>query len=140
MSLRTIFGCTAACCLLLLCCAVPAHAQTLEWVRQLDTSEFEYSHDVSADGLGGVYISGYTWGDLDGTNAGSWDAFVSKYDAGGELQWTRQLGTSEFEYGSDVSAVYIASVEFDADGIPSLSGTPIVLLDDIDTFLSTIFV
>jgi hypothetical protein len=84
MSLRTIFGCTAACCLLLLCCAVPAHAQTLEWVRQ--------------------------------------------------------LGTSEFEYGSDVSAVYIASVEFDADGIPSLSGTPIVLLDDIDTFLSTIFV
>jgi hypothetical protein len=33
---------------------------------------------VSADGLGNVYISGYTEGSLGGTNAGGTDAFVAK--------------------------------------------------------------
>ena len=37
------------------------------------------SRGVSADGLGNVYISGYTGGDLGGPNAGDIDAFVAKY-------------------------------------------------------------
>ena len=69
-------------------------AGTLQWTRQLGTSAIDRSYGVSADGLGNVYISGYTSGSLGGPNAGGNDAFVSKYDAAGTLQWTRQLGTS----------------------------------------------
>ena len=68
---------------------------TLEWTRQLGTSEYDMSYGVSADGLGNVYISGDTEGSLEGTNAGGSDAFLSKYDASGTLEWTQQLGTSE---------------------------------------------
>jgi hypothetical protein len=78
--------------LLVLCYVSSARGQTLEWTRQLGTSSDDASRGVSADGLGNVYISGITEGSLDGTNAGGWDAFISRYDASGTLEWTRQLG------------------------------------------------
>jgi hypothetical protein len=53
-------------------------AQTVEWTRQLGTSSEDRSHGVSADGLGNVYISGFTFGSLGGPHAGSGDAFVAK--------------------------------------------------------------
>jgi hypothetical protein len=86
---------------------------TLLWSRQLGTDADDLAHDVSADQLGGVYISGVTGGSLEGANAGESDAFVSKYDTAGTLQWTRQLGTSEIDDSHGVSAdglgnVYIA--------------------------------
>jgi hypothetical protein len=88
-------------------------AGSLQWTRLLGTSNSDASYGVSADGLGNVYISGYTGGNLGGPNAGSVDAFVSKYDEAGNYQWTRQLGTSNSDYGEGVSAdglgnVYIA--------------------------------
>ena len=92
------------------------------WTRQLGSDEFEISNGVSADGLGNVYISGYTRGDLDGTNAGGDDAFVSKYDADGTFLWTRQLGTASEDLSKAVSAdefgnVYISgSTQGDLDG------------------------
>ena len=51
---------------------------------------------MSADGLGNVYISGYTRGSLGGPNAGGTDAFVSKYDAAGNFQWIAAVG-NQFE-------------------------------------------
>ena len=123
MSLRTIFGCTAACCLTLLCYAVPAHAQTLEWTRQLGTSSEDVSLAVSADGLGNVYISGWTDGSMDGTNAGGDNAFLSKYDAGGTLDWTRQLGTSSTDASLSVSADGLGSVYISGRTRGSLEGT-----------------
>ena len=64
------------------------------WTRQLGTSSTDLSASVATDASGNVFISGYTLGDLDGTNAGGVDAFLSKYDTSGSLLWTRQLGTS----------------------------------------------
>ena len=82
------------CLAFLLFSAVGLRGESIEWIRQLGTSSTDESNGVSADGLGNVYISGYTNGSLGGPNAGNEDAFVSKYDAAGTLQWTRQLGTS----------------------------------------------
>lgn len=62
------------------------------WTRQVGGSSGS-SYGVSADGLGSVYMSGTTSGDLGGPNAGMVDAFVSKFDSAGNLQWIRQLGT-----------------------------------------------
>jgi hypothetical protein len=55
----------------------------IEWIRQLGSEGTDSVCGVSADGLGNVYISGYTDGSLGGNSAGSYDAFVSKYDLGG---------------------------------------------------------
>jgi uncharacterized protein YbcV (DUF1398 family) len=41
---------------------------------------------------GNVFVAGHTNGDLGEANAGSWDAFVAKFNAAGTLQWVSQLG------------------------------------------------
>jgi NADH:ubiquinone oxidoreductase subunit len=96
-------------------------AGSLEWIRQLGTSGTEQSNGVSADGLGNVYISGSTEGSLGGPNAGGADAFVSKYDAAGSLQWTRQLGTSGNDYSDGVSADGLGNVYFSGRTTGSLA-------------------
>ena len=83
---------------------------TLQWTRQLGTSNGDFSQGVSADGLGNVYISGVTSGSLEGANAGFSDAFLSKYDASGTLEWTRQFGTGGFDNGWEVSADGLGNV------------------------------
>lgn len=45
----------------------------------------------------GVYVVGYTTGDLDGPQAGERDAFVRKYDSRGVLLWGRQFGTETLD-------------------------------------------
>jgi hypothetical protein len=49
-------------------------AGILQWTKQLGTTTEDEGHGVSADGLGNVYISGGTWGNLGGVNAGGQDA------------------------------------------------------------------
>jgi hypothetical protein len=108
-------------------------AGALQWSRQFGTSTQDESHGVSADGLGNVYVSGFTEGSLAGPNAGGRDAFVSKYDAAGTLQWSRQLGTSGWDAGEGVSAdglgnVYISGYTGGSLGGPSAG--------DFDAFVS----
>ena len=83
---------------------------SLLWTRQLGTTSYDYSSGVSADGLGNAYISGTTHGSLSGPNAGNYDAFLAKYDAAGGLLWTRQLGTSDWDQTSGVSADALGNV------------------------------
>ncbi|MFH1549647.1 MAG: SBBP repeat-containing protein [Planctomycetota bacterium] len=78
-------------------------AGSLLWTRQLGTSAYDYSRSVAIDGSGNAYISGYTYGDLGGPNAGFDDAFLAKYDSAGSLLWTRQLGTSAYDYSLSVA-------------------------------------
>jgi hypothetical protein len=81
------------------------------WTRQIGTAADDWGQDASADGLGGVYISGYTVGSLGvGGYPGSHDAFVSKFDANGDFHWTQQLGTAHFELGNAVSVDGLGSV------------------------------
>ena len=82
------------------------------WTRQFGTSGFDEALGVSADSTG-IYVVGGTEGALPGrSGAGSFDAFVSKYDTAGNELWTRQFGTSGFDEALGVSAdstgVYVA--------------------------------
>ena len=82
-----------------------------QWTRQIGSSSDEYNGVTVSDGTN-VYLTGYTYGGLDGnTNAGYADAFVVKYDAGGNKQWTRQFGTSAYDYVygafADSSGIYL---------------------------------
>jgi hypothetical protein len=97
---------------------------TVLWTRQLGASGSDGSYGVSADGLGNVFITGYTTGSLNGPNSGGVDSFVAKYDSTGAVLWTRQQGTSGLDYGLGVSAdavgnVYVAGVTAGSLGGPN---------------------
>jgi len=50
----------------------------IAWTRQFGTATADFSQGVTTDGLGNVFISGYTDGSLGGANTGGYDAFVTK--------------------------------------------------------------
>lgn len=74
------------------------------WTRQLGGTESDVAESVAVDSSGNIYITGWTNNALGTTHYGSNDAFLSKYDAQGTLQWTRQIGTqrSDFSHGVTV--------------------------------------
>ncbi len=65
----------------------------LQWIKQFGTKDYEYAWSVDTDSQGNVYATGWTLGDLGGKNAGSYDAFLAKYDSQGNQQWIKQFGT-----------------------------------------------
>lgn len=88
------------------------------WSRQLGSSGADNAQAVATDAAGNVYVAGYTTGHLDAnTNLGLKDAFLVKYNANGEKQWTRLLGTSLNDEARAVTvdatgAIYIAGLTF----------------------------
>lgn len=66
-----------------------------QWLRQFGTSDYDWSWSVATDSKGNVYTAGWTLGDLGGKNAGSYDAWLAKYDSNGNQQWIKQFGTSQ---------------------------------------------
>jgi Beta-propeller repeat len=80
------------------------------WTRQFGTPGQDEAFGVATDGVGSVYIAGATQGALVGQNAGGFDAFVSKYSTAGNLQWTRQFGTSGDDFARSVAADRIGDV------------------------------
>jgi hypothetical protein len=64
------------------------------WIRLFGTASGEGVGGAAPDGAGGFYVSGGTGGNLGGTNAGSGDAWVARFDSSGNLAWARQLGSS----------------------------------------------
>ena len=111
------------------------HAQTLEWIQRFGATGalvYDQGEGVSADGLGNVYMTGYTFGSLEGSNAGYTDAFLTKFDALGNLVWVRQLGAAGADPSHTVSAdklgnVFIAGLTSRSSDNPLISiGGPIV--------------
>ncbi len=75
-----------------------------QWTQQLSASADEVANGVSIDSNNNIYITGYTYGNLDGkTNAGGYDIFLVKYNSSGEKQWTQLLGSSSYDKSYGVS-------------------------------------
>jgi Ca2+-binding RTX toxin-like protein len=79
---------------------------TLQWIRQFGTP------DVDTFYLGGlainqatnaIYLTGITNGNLGGTNAGSFDAWVASYDTSGNQTWLKQFGTAQLDYATSIA-------------------------------------
>ena len=62
--------------------------------EQFGTNTFDWSWDVATDVNDDIYITGWTLGDLEGSNAGSYDVWVAKYDSDGNQQLLDQFGTA----------------------------------------------
>ena len=77
---------------------------TKQWTQQLGTSSDDYGWRVTVDSSNNIYVTGYTYGGLDGnTNFGGVDIFLVKYNSSGTKQWTKQLGTSSWDSGYEVT-------------------------------------
>ena len=71
---------------------------SLQWTKQYGTSDEDSPVDMQIDTNGNNYIVGQTTGDFENyTNNGSYDIFISKFNSSGNLNWTKQYGTSERE-------------------------------------------
>lgn len=93
------------------------------WTRQLGTAAVEFVYGVAVDASGNVYVAGETTGAFGAANQGSSDIFLVKYDTNGNWQWTRQLGTADYDgafgVATDASGnVYVAGeTEGDLNGV-----------------------
>jgi hypothetical protein len=102
------------------------------WNRQLGTTSSEQASSVFADGLGNIYVSGATSGLLGDTQYGADDAFVSKFNAAGDLLWTHQFGTSLREGASEVAVDQNGNVFVVGNILSPPAGT----ITEIDPFVT----
>ena len=74
---------------------------TKVWTKLLGSSDSDYAQALTTGLDGSIYVSGYTYGALDGqNNVGSYDAFLTKYSGDGTKVWTKLLGTGREDSGT----------------------------------------
>ena len=85
------------CCVL--CLWTRSSAKSIEWVRSFG-SPYGIADGVAADQLGNVFVAGYM---ADPMNLVITHGFVTKFNAAGDLQWSRQISASSYESAYDVA-------------------------------------
>ena len=87
----------------------------LVYARQLGSSPGvdDVATSVATLASGDVVLAGYTFGGVQAEGYGSADAFVARYSSAGELLWTAQLGSGDYDSAEavavdDSGAVYVA--------------------------------
>jgi uncharacterized protein (TIGR03437 family) len=87
-------------------------AGNLKWIRRVGSPTLaeDYATGVAADGSG-AYVVGHSAGPIGSQLVGGVDAFIRKYDADGNVLWTRQFGTVSDDYilgvAAHTSGVYV---------------------------------
>jgi len=87
----------------------PPNNQQSIWTKQLGSSAIDRPRGVAVDSVGNVYMAGGTLGSLDsnvnanGNGSNQSDPFITKYDANGNKLWTRQLGSTGWDFYTDVT-------------------------------------
>jgi Ca2+-binding RTX toxin-like protein len=76
-------------------------------IQQLGSIGLDLGYAVATDAWGNVYVTGNTNGSLQGTNAGSYDNWITKYDSDGNQLWIKQFGSANNDL-----AVSIATDKF----------------------------
>lgn len=82
--------------------------QVSDRIRGTGTPEDDQGTGIAVDDQGNVVIVGISNGSLAGAALGSYDAFVRKLDANGDVVWTRQFGTERADHA--------VAVALDGDG------------------------
>ncbi len=103
-----------------------------QWTKQWGTAGDDRGIDIAVDGSDNVYVTGYTYGSLDGNiDTGSADIFLTKYDSSGNKQWTKQMGTSKYDEATDVAVDTNGNVYITGYTSGGLDGNTNQGLDDI---------
>jgi hypothetical protein len=97
------------------------HADNPEWLWAAQGGGVNYNsgREIVSDAQGNIYVTGFfqgtgTFGSHALPSAGSFDAFVVKYDHAGNAQWARSLGSENGDYGIGLAV--------DADGNVYVTG------------------
>jgi len=78
---------------------------SVAWTRLIGTNLEDGALAVSTAPDNSVYVTGVTFGSLDGqVAAGGADAFITKFDPNGTKIWTRLLGTGGDEYAQGIAS------------------------------------
>lgn len=83
------------------------------WTAQNGTDDWDSVYDMAYD-RGRIFLAGETFGNFNGPNINSTDAFLLSYDSEGNFQWARQYGTANRPQVANAvvadgqNAVYIA--------------------------------
>ncbi|XXF81498.1 SBBP repeat-containing protein [Myxococcaceae bacterium GXIMD 01537] len=105
-------------------------AGTKQWTRTVGAASTDtIARRAAADDAGNVYVAGWTTGALDGNvKVGAQDFFITKYNAAGVKQWTRQHGAVGGQvglYGAALDAsgnLYVSGHSY--GGIDGYPGSP----------------
>ena len=90
----------------------------LKWIRSAGGSEYDYAFNVTIDSRGNSYLTGSFEGTASFENqelisAGNTDAFLSKYDSEGLVNWTIAIGGDQDDHASGIAigsegAIYLS--------------------------------
>jgi hypothetical protein len=70
---------------------------------QLGTTGIDLGTTAATDAAGNLYVTGHTTGSLEGTNQGSTDVWVIKFDNKGNRLWGKQFGSSNSDQAFSVA-------------------------------------
>ena len=85
-----------------------------QWTQLLGSSDWDSAYSITTADDGSIYITGSTYGDLDGqTNSGGSDVFITKFNTDGSQQWTQLLGGWDDDNATSITtaddgSIYIA--------------------------------
>jgi len=64
---------------------------------QFGTAGFDVGLQIISDDKNNLYVGGSTSGNLEQTQLGEGDCFLTKINSGGEVEWSRQFGTPKHD-------------------------------------------
>jgi gliding motility-associated-like protein len=109
-------------------------AGTIQWQKTLGGTEFDIGYSIDNDPSGGYIVAAYTYsndGDVEGNHSAMRDAWITKLDPSGAMQWQKSVGGSydEIPYsiiptvdGGYIFTGYTTSFDGDVTGNASSAG------------------
>ena len=78
---------------------------SLEWVRLIGSDRIDAANSVAVAADGSIYVCGVCTASLDGQGYGGGlsDGFLTKFDAAGNQQWTRTIGSASVDEATAVA-------------------------------------
>ena len=100
------------------------------WLQQFGSSSSDFSQGITTDAEGDIYLTGYTTGNLEGTNAGRIDVWVAKYDQDGNQVWLQQFGSSSSDYSLGIATDAEGNLYLTGSTTGNLEGTNVGISND----------